>query len=346
MLVKLKQFKTIPPRLLTIKTAAELYKISEEPFLLHLEGHRKAPLFSSVLLHGNEDTGFLAVQQLLRKYQKHPLPRSFSIFFGNIEAAKQNVRRLEGQPDYNRVWPGTDYPDCKEVRLMALVTEIMAARQPFASIDVHNNTGCNPHYACVNRLSDTFLQLATLFSRTVVFFQSPRGVQSMAMAQYCPSVTVECGKPHLPHGVKQASRYLEAALHLSEIPQHPVHEVDLFHTVARITIPKQTSFSFRQKAVDIHLPPALDYFNFSEMPIGTLFAHVDPKEPHCFQAWDDQNQDKASLYFSHKNGQLRLKQAMMPAMLTLDEKMIRQDCLCYLMKRLAYKTSNWFKTSL
>ena len=52
----------------------------------------------------------------------------------------------------------------------------------FASIDIHNNTGLNPHYGCVNRLDPPFLHLATLFSRIVVYFKRPLGVQSAAFA--------------------------------------------------------------------------------------------------------------------------------------------------------------------
>lgn len=61
------------------------------------------PLFVSMLLHGNETTGLLAVQRLLDKYRDQPLPRALSVFVGNVEAARLGLRRLEGQPDYNRI---------------------------------------------------------------------------------------------------------------------------------------------------------------------------------------------------------------------------------------------------
>ena len=65
----------------------------------------------SVLLHGNEDTGLQAIQQVLRKHAGRPLPRALSIFVGNVAAARHNLRRLDHEPDYNRVWPGTDEAD-------------------------------------------------------------------------------------------------------------------------------------------------------------------------------------------------------------------------------------------
>jgi hypothetical protein len=74
------------------------------------------------------------------------------------------------------------------------VVEIVRHETPFASIDIHNNTGNNPHYACVNSFDEAHLHLARLFGRTVVYFEQPVGVQSAALAKICPAVTVECGR--------------------------------------------------------------------------------------------------------------------------------------------------------
>ena len=142
------------------------------------------------------------------------------------------------QPDYNRVWPGCEDRGTPEHALMRQVMETMQARDVFASIDVHNNTGMNPHYACVNVIDNRFLHLATMFGRTVVYFIRPCGVQSLAMSRICPSVTLECGKPGQLNGVEHARDYLHACLHLAEHPEHPVspHDIDLFHTVATVKV--------------------------------------------------------------------------------------------------------------
>lgn len=334
-MLKLTELSELPAGFFALKSPRELHTLMPNPSLLHLKGRREPCLFISVLLHGNEDTGFFAIQQLLHKYQELPLPRSLSIFFGNIEAATFARRRLDDQPDYNRVWPGGDIQDCEETRLMQQVTDIMADRGMFASIDVHNNTGKNPHYGCVNTLNNRSLQLARLFSRIVVFFETPRGVQSMAMAKYCPSITIECGKPGVSHGVEHVLEFIEAVLHLQELPDHPLpeHDVNIYQTVARVTLPDNYSFSFSNPQADIHLLPALDRYNFSELPAGTAFANTG--HPYAsLQAWDDEDMEVSEHFFTCNNGNIELRQALMPAMLTLDESIIRQDCLCYLMKRL------------
>ena len=193
--------------------ATELLDLLGAPTLIHLPGEKKEPLFVSTLLHGNETTGFYAIQRLLREYRDRPLPRSVSLFIGNVEAAAAEQRRLDHQPDYNRIWPGTDAGDCPEVSMMQQVVDNMRERHPFASLDVHNNTGINPHYACINRVDNQFLHLAAQFSRTVVYFIRPLGVQSMAMSYICPAVTLECGKVGQMHGVDHAISYLDACLH-------------------------------------------------------------------------------------------------------------------------------------
>jgi len=335
-MLKLNIIHELPDGLLELASVKEIHQVFEQPTLLHLQGKLKQPLFVSVLLHANEDTGFLAVQELLKKYQDKELPRSLSIFFGNIKASKEGVRRLQGQPDYNRVWPGTEHPECDETRLMQDVVDEMARLSPFASIDVHNNTGKNPHYGCINSLGNDFLQLAALFSRIIVFFETPKGVQSMAMAKLCPAVTLECGQPHQPHGIEHATDYLDTVLHLEQIKSDPLPEkdIDVFQTVARVTVPKSCSFSFTEPTADILFDSNLDRLNFSELTEETVFGKIQNANRACLEVWDDHEQPVSNTYFSNKNNQMVLSKPVMPAMLTLDEEIIRQDCLCYLMQRL------------
>ena len=220
--------------------------------------------------------------------------------------------------------------------MMQQVVDAMRARGVFASLDIHNNTGLNPHYACVNRLEPNFLHLATLFSRIVVYFIRPRGVQSAAFAQLCPAVTVECGKPGTPGSVEHAAAFIEACLHLSEFPAHPVapHDVDLFHTVATVKVPEAVSFGFDAPDADIDFVSELDHYNFRELARGDLLGRVRPGSPARLQALDESGEDIGERLFDYSQGGITLKKPLMPAMLTRDERVIRQDCLCYLMERI------------
>jgi len=333
----LTQYDGLPPGLLDLP-AARLGELLPGPALIHLPGRRTPPLFVSVLLHGNEDTGWLAAQSVLKKFVSAELPRALSLFIGNVEAARSGLRRLDGQPDYNRVWPGSEEAHPAEQAMMQQVVDAMRARGVFASLDIHNNTGLNPHYACVNRLEPHFLHLATLFSRIVVYFIRPRGVQSAAFAELCPAVTVECGKPGTPGGVEHAAAFMEACLHLSEFPAHPVapHDVDLFHTVATVKVPEATNFGFDAPEADIDFVPELDHYNFRELARGDLLGRVRPGSPARLQALDEHGEDIGERLFDYRQDGITLKKPLMPAMLTRDTRVIRQDCLCYLMERIPY----------
>ena len=335
------EIEGLPEGLLDVESAG-LESVLGGPTLIHLPGARGPALFLSVLMHGNETVGWEAVRTLLAsriaRFGEPRLPRALSLFIGNVSAAAAGVRHLPGQPDYNRVWPGGELPPCPESRMMAGVVDIMARRGCFASVDLHNNTGSNPHYACVNRLDHASLHLATLFGRTVVYFLRPTGVASMAMAAIGPSITVECGKVGEAAGVEHARELVDAALHLSAIPAHPIapQDIDLFHTVARVQIPEDLGFGFPPEEAALLLDPEIEHYNFRELPPGTLFARLgDPpaggRPP--LDVRDERGEDVSARYFEVVGDEVRLRQPVMPSMLTRNQAVIRQDCLGYLMER-------------
>ena len=315
--------------------AKRLYQVLPQPTLVHLLGTRREPVFISVLLHGNEDVGLKAVQRVLKRYAGRTLPRSLSIFVANIEAARQGVRRLPGQADYNRVWPGSELPDGPEKQLMAAVFEEMKPRKPFASIDLHNNTGTNPHYSCICDVKPQHLQLASLFSRTVVYFIRPKGVQTMAFMSICPSITCECGKVGDESGVARAVELLQSCLHAQEIPNHPVAsgDVHLFHTVATVKVPPEYSIGFGDENADLVFPNDLDHWNFCEIGPAAEIAFRPPQSHAKLLVVDEHGEDRTDEYISVSGNSLRLKKKVLPSMLTLDHRIIRQDCLCYFMER-------------
>lgn len=344
----------IPDGLLT-STPQDLHKVLAGPTLIHLPGRRPEALFVSVLLHGNEPTGLYALQKLLQKYQGQTLPRALSVFIGNVAAAREGHRHLEGQPDYNRVWPhAQNTATSAEHVMMHDIVNSMRERQVFASIDVHNNTGLNPHYGCINQLEQDFLHLATLFSRTVVYFIRPQGVQSMAFADLCPAITVECGKPDQQYGVDHAFEFLDTALHLSHFPEHPVapQDMDIYHTVATVYVPEEYRIAFGNdpgydKAgynktgydkADICFAEDLDHLNFRELPIGTSLGRVAKGiDTIPLSVINEAGEDVSDRYFQLDGEELRTTMPLMPSMFTLDREVIHQDCLGYLMERIDFE---------
>ncbi|MCC5810911.1 MAG: succinylglutamate desuccinylase/aspartoacylase family protein [Ectothiorhodospiraceae bacterium] len=304
------------------------------PSLIRLAGKRHPALFVSIMLHGNEPVGLEAVQAVLRRHSGHALPRELIVFVGNVHAAAAGVRRLDGQPDFNRIWPGTETVGTPEADMAARVTTEMREQGLFASLDIHNNTGLNPHYACINRLDAPYKSLASLFSRTVVYFTRPLGVQSLAFAPFCPAVTVECGRAGDGRGSEHAAEFLDALLHLQALPKRPAAEpLGLFHTVARVRVPETQAFAFGEHAEGIAFFDDLDHMNFRELAAGTALARYHG-DGIPLLVEDESGRDVADRYFRLDQGELVTACRFMPSMLTLDERVIRQDCLCYVMERL------------
>ena len=129
--------------------------------------------------------------------------------------------------------------------------------------------------------------------------------------------------------------YLDACLHLSEFPAHPVtpNDLDLFHTVATVKVPSELEVGFSNDNIDISLLPDIDRFNFNELPAGTAFGQVGSPGVQPFVVRDEQNQDVTARFFEINGRWIQTRTPVMPSMLTLDLDIIKQDCLCYLMER-------------
>lgn len=327
----------LPDRLLELP-ATELHQHLDGPTLVHIPGRRPQPLFVSVLQHGNEVSGWEAVRRLLKgRYARDPLPRSLILLINNVRAAARGQRHLADQPDFNRCWPGASGQTTIWHQLFGQITEHVRQLSPFASIDIHNNTGQNPHYAAVNQIEAQRLQLAAFFSRTVVYFTQPKGVQSMAFGEFCPAVTLECGLAGRVDGTDHALAYLETVLNLEKLSEKlPAPEnLELFHMMATVTIDKEVEFGFGPGSPGLRLIPDLDRLNFQEMPPGTRLGDGVNGRGIPLRAHSHDGEDVSKLCFVEHQGQILTTRPLMPAMLTLDEEIIRQDCLCYLMERIS-----------
>ena len=318
--------------------ATHLHEVLEGPTLIHLSGRRPQALFVSVIQHGNEISGWDAVRRLLKgRYLRDPLPRSLILFIANVRAASRRQRKLTDQPDFNRCWPGSDTTSGPWHEMFAEITRHVRELRPMASIDIHNNSGENPHYAAVNRIAPQTLRLASMFSRTVIYFTRPRGVQSMAFGEFCPAVTLECGPPHRLDGTDHAMAYLDTILNLEQIPDTPPspENLELYEMVATVNIAADRSFSFAPDGSSLVLRSDLELLNFEELPPGTRLGRVNDDYGLPLVAMTHDGRDVSRQWFSVHDGDIVTSRPMMPAMLTTEERIIRQDCLCHLMERIS-----------
>ncbi|MEE9258754.1 MAG: M14 family metallopeptidase [Nitrospinaceae bacterium] len=335
----LNTFDTIPDGLLTVDPP-DIGSVLPRPSLIHIPGRTDPPLFVATLLHANETTGLEAIQKLLSDYRDsgRELPRSLMVFIGNVSAARENLRHLSGQPDYNRIWDGHGFQGEKspERQMVEEVTQRAKASGIFASIDIHNTSGRNPHHACVNRIDPRMIHLGSLFSRTLVYFKRPGSVQSIAFSKFCPAITLEAGKPGEDYGVRHIAEFLELCLNLKSLPdslEHP-DNLNIYHSIAQVRVPKHSTVGFEDgsKNSDFRFIENLDKVNFTDLPANSLLGwRLNPEL--ALSVKDEEGNEVADNYFTYDNGEIRLKREIVPSMFTTNERIIYQDCLGYLMER-------------
>ena len=312
-------------------SSANIRSLFPNPTLIHLDGKDPNFLFISILLHGNEYTGLKVMQKILAEYAQD-LPRSMLMFIGNVRAAEANRRYLPDQVDYNRCWPGTELEPSATSQMMQRIVEIAHGLPLFAAIDIHNNTGKNPHYACITDPNMQNQNLAARFNRIGMVFNH-RGVSTMAFDRICPAITLECGLPGDPQGIEHACRFVEGMLTLDELPQsQPTrHALHLVESHLTLNIPEDVSYAFDPTAdVDLRFEHDFEDRNFTLFDPHQVFGYTRVERP--LSITDTDGQDVTDEILRVEEGRIYLNNTLMPAMITRDRLVISQDCLCHLLQ--------------
>lgn len=331
--MKLHELDHLPPELLAV-TPEQLINVLPGPSLIRIPGRDGAPLFVSILLHGNETSGLSAIQEYLQSaIEQHTLlPRTLYLFVGNVAAAAQGLRMLHDQPDYNRIWSGGERP---EHRMASTVLARLRELQPFAAIDIHNNTGRNPFYGCVNRIEPEFLHLAGMFSPVTVYFTEPHEVISNACAAICPAVTLECGLAGESSGIGQIVHFLHQVMQLEHLqrPGGISGITEVYHTVAKMVVPEGARITFDPEisGADCCFVQGLDKHNFQDMPAGVVLANQKNRD-FRIQVIDNHGRECSDLYLEQGDNRIVTRRSTVMAMLTPDPLVIQQDCFGYIME--------------
>ena len=135
-------------------------------------------------------------------------------------------------------------------------------------------------------------------------------------------------------GADHAAEFVRAVLNLSELPSHPIaaHDIDVFHTVATVRVHPDCSFTYGETACDLRFAADLDRLNFAEVAAGTPIATLSGGFDEPLVVTNEAGQIVTDDYLEVVDGTVRFRRTMIPAMITLDEEVIRQDCVCYLME--------------
>ena len=312
-------------------TSENICSLFPHPTLIQLDGDDRRPLFVSILLHGNEHTGLRVMQQVLARYREG-LPRSLLLFVGNVRAAEANLRFLPDQVDYNRCWPGTHMDPNPTSQMMQRIVEIAHGLPLFAAVDIHNNTGKNPHYSCITDPTPVNQSLAARFNRVAMVFHHP-GVSTMAFDGICPAITLECGLPGSPAGISHATRFVVELLQMGELPDTEPgrDQLHLVESHLSMLVPGEVSVAFDLEAdADLRFVPNFEERNFTLFDPHEVFGYTRVARPLLITDSDDH--DVTDEILRVEDGRIFLNNTMMPAMITRDQLVIRQDCFCHLLQ--------------
>lgn len=306
-------------------TAAQLASVLDGPALFDLGKPGRDPLFVSVLLHGNETSGWEAVRRLFSRHPELTESSSVLVFVGNVLSAKKGVRKLEGQPDYNRVWNGGATP---EHRLAEDVIAYASSKRPWCAIDVHNNSGPNPHYSVITDLSPATRSLAGSFSSLAILAKQPPGTLTQAFSGFCTSIAIEAGMPTDPDSSERASALIRRLLSEGKLVERSSESLDIFDNFIRVTV--EPGVDNRDRSFP-ELNPELDEYNFKCLPAGSLVCSLKDHSPGI-RANDVKLQDVTDQYFVIENSEVRLRRDVIMSMYTRDPLIAVQDCICYFLK--------------
>lgn len=310
--------------------ATELADLLGGPTLFFFPGETERSLLITVLLHGNETSGFYALRDLLRDW-RHAGKRGalgLHLFVGNVHAAKAQKRRLSTQPDFNRIWYEGSNSYC--VQAMDLVKHVMQGGLDCA-VDFHNNTGRNPLYSCMGTITGENCALAYAFSPIAVHFGKPIESHAIAFAQHTRAVTFECGVSGQPEGYAAARALAERLLMAEPLPspEEAVQHLRMYESQVRVLAPAGASVSFDDAVeADFNFRGDLDELNFAPVsqPVrvgrrkGDVRLSIDA--PPAFQHRE---------YFRYEGRDIFLLPEVTPSMFTTDALVACQDCVGYLM---------------
>lgn len=307
------------------------------PTLLRVPGRgTKPPRAISTLLHGDESTGLEAILTVLA----HPrtYERDLYVVIGNVAAALDGDgfehRYLDDQEDFNRIWGLEEPTTAQRLAADGILAELRAAGLE-ALVDIHNNTGNNPFYAIVTQDAPRHLNLATLFTTTLLTWDLRAHTMMEAMHDEVASIAVECGLPGRPESLAFAIDGIRRFLGEPDLEDDVVlRDYDLYGDLRKVRIRPEVRFRFGGElddGVDLVIDADADDVNFRTVAPGHVIGHVRPGGAMPLVAESPGGRDVTLDHFEvDRTGRVLTTATATPVMMTRTVAAARKDCLFYL----------------
>jgi hypothetical protein len=332
------EFLDGPPSELLGLDAHAAVKLLERPTLIRVPGRgHQAPRAITCLLHGDESTGLEAVLRILSRR----LTYAFDLYvvIGNVRAAAEPPgfahRFLDDQEDFNRIW-GLDEPTTSQRLAADAILGHLQAAGLEALVDVHNNTGNNPFYAITTTDDPRDLNLATLFTSTLLHWDLGANTMMEALRGQAAAVAIECGLPGRPESFAFALDGLRRYLGEPPLPtDRVVRDFDRLGGLVKVTIRPEVRFRFESDGavigdeVDFVVVADADLLNFVEVPAGQPIGAIRPGAALPLQARKADGTDVTDQHFAVNGNRVVTTVPTTPVMMTRTVAAARKDCLFY-----------------
>ena len=296
--------------------ARELHRFLTGATVFDLSKDAVRPFFISTLLHGNETSGWDAVRRFIRDYPD----ASIVLFIGNVHAAAEDMRHLPSEADFNRIWQQQPWH--------SRLNDLLETYQPWCGIDIHNNSGPNPHYSVVTDLSSSTLALATLFSNKVIFTDHTLDILAHAVSAFCPALTIETGTVDDPESVHRAYGFLEQLNEIREIPDLLQCNLETYATVGIVKVENENGGLENYPSFD----ESLERKSFKTLPAGSPFINFLPNGWRVNVLDPAHDLDLTHDFLEFRDRQAFLKRDVVMSMFTHKPLLAIQDCVCYFLK--------------
>ncbi len=296
--------------------ACELHRYLSGATVFDLRREGVQPFFVSTLLHGNETSGWDAV----RRFISDCSTASIVLFIGNVHAAAQNMRHLPHEVDFNRIWQQQPWH--------SELNNLLENYKPWCGIDIHNNSGPNPHYSVVTDSQVSTLSLATLFSNKVIFTDHTLDILAHSVSSYCPALTIETGTVDDPASEQRAYDFLMRLNDLGSVPNTLQCEPSTYATVGIVKVEHENGSLDDFPEFD----KSLQQMSFKTLPAGSPFINCLPSGWRVNVLDPAHDLDLTHDFLEFRERRAILKRDVVMSMFTHAPLLAIQDCVCYFLK--------------
>lgn len=292
---------------------------------------------ASVLVHGNEPSGFFAAHKFLKRHLQQDSEQTLTnlaIVVASVRAARHEPqfthRHIPGEFDLNRRFGFHESHD-NVTELAKNIREYIVARQPQYVVDLHNTSGNGPAFAVSVNDTPVARQLTSLFADDLVVTRLVVG-SLMEQSLGCPIITIECGGAQMSEAHRIAFDGLSRFAFTTSLEGTDASDIQVYHHPVRVKALPGISLDHKtthDDDVDITLDKTIERYNFGVTNAGDQLGWLNRNIRECLTAINDHGDEMVDNFFKVENDKLIVRRKLRLFMATGRTDIALSDCLFY-----------------